>query len=246
MGQGAERDGIGRDGAAIRATPRRVQRGTGHVLQRRLHLLLHLVSGADIARHIHPQGTGGADEAGMLAGAVVVQGRRLGAGARQVPRRLGIAGPVRAAFQAARLLPGLAQHGGGGLGMQRLAGMGGAGERQLRFRQAEAIGRAALDQRQGLDHLHRRARENGPLHIAGGEDEPALRIHHREGPRMARFHLGTARDFHQNRIFHACFLPRDGPGIQGRRLPVPGVCPAFPGRGIRPLTCRPGGSPCGW
>ena len=76
--------------------------------------------------------TGEADEAGMLAGAVIVESCRLAAGLGERSRRRLAHRPMRAAFQAAGVAAGLPEHAERGLRMQLLAGMRGDRERDPR------------------------------------------------------------------------------------------------------------------
>ncbi len=158
----------------------------GHLFQRGAHGLLHGMAGLHIADRVLVEAAGEADETGMLAGAVVVERGRLepglgdGAGGSLVHR------PMRAAFEAIwrRALP--SEHAEGGLGMVRLAGMRGDGERDLGLGQAVMVGGAALQQRQGLDRLHRRARKDRAVDIAEREHHAAIGIDDDHGTAMAR------------------------------------------------------------
>ena len=71
-------------------------------------LALRGMVGADIARRVETEMAGEADEAGMLARAIVVEGRRRLAGAHQGDRRLLARGHLRAAFEIAGLRPAAA------------------------------------------------------------------------------------------------------------------------------------------
>jgi hypothetical protein len=150
-------------------------RGAGQVvagggLQRGRHLAHHRVVGPHVARRKRAQvgrprarhQAAQADEAGVLARAVVVQRAGLGAGGGQRLDAAVVVGPVRAALQRCRIHAGLGQHAGGvaraglaAVAQASAAAVRGAGQRQLGVGQAQRVGRAAGHQRQRLQHLAR-------------------------------------------------------------------------------------------
>ena len=102
---------------------------------------------------------------------------------------------------SARLVePGFGEHPRRERHMRGLAGMRGAGERKLLIAEAEAIRRPALDQRQRLDRLDRRARENRPLDVAEREHDAAVRVDHNPRAAMLRFDAPASRDFDDDGI----------------------------------------------
>ena len=103
---------------------------------------------------------GEADEAGMLARAVVVQLAGLMAGADERFGGTGAGRQMGAAFEIGLAPPRFGEHRRGCRDMARLAAVGGAGERQFGIAEAVAVGGAALDQRQGLQRLDRGARKD--------------------------------------------------------------------------------------
>jgi hypothetical protein len=204
IGERGERHRVGRDRAAI--DPHGVHRvgRTREILKRLADGFLHRVLAPHIAPRVLVESAGEADETRMLARAIVVERTGLGARNRQSPGRGFAHGPVGAAFEAIPVLARLGEHGGGGLGVSRLAGMGGAGERDLRIGEPEPVGDAAFHQRQHLKPLHGRAREDGVLPIAQREHGSAIRIDHLHGAAMARLHLLPTGDLDENRIVHEC------------------------------------------
>ena len=105
--------------------------------------------------------------------------------------------------------------------MLRLAGMRGAGERDLGVRQPVFVGEPALDERQGLQRLDGGARIDAALDVADGKHRRALGVDDRDRATMARFDLGAAGDLDQNRIVHdaACesagFVRRGAGPVKG-------------------------------
>ena len=166
----------GRDRAAVDAALVFRYADAGQRLDRGAHLALHRMAGRHIAVMIDAARAGDADEARMLAGAIVVQRRRRTAGARERLARGLVRGPVRAAFERRAVEPGARQHAARDRDMRRLAAMTGAGKREFLVAEAVAVGRAALDQRQRLQRLHGRARKHRRRDIA--EREHASRRRH--------------------------------------------------------------------
>ncbi|MBM3629987.1 MAG: hypothetical protein FJX21_19500, partial [Alphaproteobacteria bacterium] len=60
--------------------------------------------------------------------------------------------------------------------MAGLAAMARAGDRELRLRKREGVGGAALHQRQRLQELDRRAREDRRVDVAAGGEDAAIDI----------------------------------------------------------------------
>ncbi len=165
------------DGAAALADRRvGVEPVSGDLTDRLGNEALHLVVDADIAAGIDALGAGEADEAGMLARAVVVERRRLASGTGEGVCRGGARGPVRAAFECRFSQPRLRQHARGGLDVARLAAMRGAGEGQFGVAEAVAIGGAALDEGQRLQRLDGGAWIDRLVDVADGEDDLAVGV----------------------------------------------------------------------
>ena len=108
---------------------------------------------------------------------------------------------------------GLGEHGGGGGDMSGLAGMGGAGQRQLLVAQPEPVRRAAFNQRQRLDRLHRRARENRPLDVAKRERRHAVGVDDDASATMPGLDAAAAPNFDDDGIVAHMHLRRC-PGIE--------------------------------
>ena len=102
---------------------------------------------------------------------------------------------MRAAFERARLAPAFGQHRARRLDMHRLAGMRGAGERDLRAAQAITIRRAALDERQRLQRLDGGARKHWRFDIAKRQHGSAVRIADGDRAAMDALDPRAARDF---------------------------------------------------
>ncbi len=109
---------------------------------------------------------------------------------------------MRAAFERALVAPRLGEHRLRQRDMLVLAGVGGAGERNLPVAQAQPVGGAALDERQGLERLDRRARIDRSLDVAEGERDCAIRIDDRARPAMGGFDPPATKDFDHNRVGH--------------------------------------------
>ncbi len=179
----------------------------------------------------------------MLARAVVVERRGLAAGAGEALRRRCARGPVRAAFQGRLGEAGLGQHGRGGLGVARLAGMRGTGQRQFRMAEAIAVGGSALDQRQGLQRLDGRARIDRLLDVADREDDAACRVanhraprwtHSTLSPRRTSTRIGSVRDMGRLGV-----TKRGGLPIRPLRLgqPLPRRGASVQGEGLHHRAC---------
>ena len=146
------------------------------VLERAAHRPLHRVLRPDIALRVLAEAAGEADEAGMLAGAVVVQRARLAAGRGERARR----GLVRSA-NACRIRGSRRRARPSPASRAAVATCAGSPECEAQAsaisasRQPVAVGGAALDQRQRLQRLDGRARKDRPLDIAGGRTPPRRR-----------------------------------------------------------------------
>ena len=76
--------------------------------------------------------------------------------------------------------------------MHIIAAMRGAGDRQLLIAEPKRVGRPALDQRHGLQRLHRRAREHRSLDIAEREHEAPLSVGNGDRAGMAALDDGPS------------------------------------------------------
>ena len=93
------------------------------------------------------------------------------------------------------------------------AGMRGAGERDLRRAEAEAVGGARLDERDRLQRLDRRAGKDGRGHIADGRHDLAVRPHHGDGAGVHALDQRPARQLDEDGISHVlntCNAAKDG------------------------------------
>ena len=86
--------------------------------------------------------------------------------------------------------------------MRRLAAVGRAGERNLLIAEPVALRRAAFDERQRLQGLHRRARIDRPRHVTKRQHGRAIGIRDGDGPAMAAFDEPPAHHLDKNRITH--------------------------------------------
>jgi len=77
-----------------------------------------------------------------------------------------------------------------------------AGERDLWGAETEAIGGAALEERQGLQRLDGRAGEDRPGDVADGRHHLAVGADHGEGAGVHALHQGTAGELDQDRVAH--------------------------------------------
>ena len=175
--------------------------GAGKVFQHGAHLPLHRMFGPEIIGRVGAHRASEAEEAGMLAGAIVVQRRgptrtrqRISGGLRNRP--------MHAAAQRGSIEASLRQHALDAGDMRRLAAMRCAGERQLFVAEAITVGRPALDKRNRLQRLDRRARKDPRCDIANGQHAAAFGITHRHGAAVTALHQRPARHFDQDRIAH--------------------------------------------
>ena len=211
-GDGGERREVGWDGAAVGGAIGLGHGGAGGGPHGLGHARHGGMIGADIAARIMAARDGGADKAGVFAGAVVVQrgGRLSGGGERPCGRRA--AGPVGAAFQAGGFAAGLFQHGVRRCRVFGQAGVRGAGQGELRVGEGEAVSGALGEQGQGLQRLDGRAREDRLVRVAAGQHQAALRVGHGEAAGVAGLDMRAAEDFGQD---HGAGRGARGPVRQG-------------------------------
>ena len=144
-----------------------------------------------------------AEEAGVFAGAIVVQGGRRRPGPGERVGGVCAQRPVRPAAQGFHARAALGEDCGRPRDMFGLAGMRGAGERQLLGRETEAVGRAALDERESLKRLHRGARKRRPLDVAEAEHQPPQGIDHRARAAMGGLDSIATEDLDYCWVRHA-------------------------------------------
>ena len=126
--------------------------------------------------------------------------RRFLSGPDQLARRLFGDRHLRTAFEIGAAPPGLRQHRRRRLDVARLAVVRGAGERQFGIAEAVAVGGTALDERQGLQRLHGRAREYGLLDIADGSAAASGGVDHDNRAAVPALDHRAAGDFDQDRV----------------------------------------------
>ena len=114
-----------------------------------------------------------------------------------------------AALQRRFFQPCLGKHRLRKLDMHGLSVVGGAGERQLAVAEAEGISGPAFNQRQRLDRLHGRAREDRAPDISDLEHGATVRVVNGHGAAVPAFHILSTENFDENRIGHA-FTKLDG------------------------------------
>ena len=214
----AQRDGVGRDRAAVGAAWGDVQVVSGGSLQRIGDLPHHRMPGLHVTRQKPARLAIGdvaaqADEARVLAGAVVVQCGRLLARCGHRLQGPVVVGPVRTALQGADVQPGLVQHRRRGGRVHALAAVRRAGQRQFGIAQAEAVGRARRHQRQRLQHLDGRSREDRSVDVTERGVERAIGID--DGDRAAVEGLDDPA---------ACDFDEDRGGEGGRMHPATVAC----------------------
>ena len=188
-----QRDGEGRDRAAVGAARRRGQIAARRRLQRGGDRAHHRVvrpgrspprSGAGRPPPCSRQATH--RKPACLPEQLLVTRARLRGPRRRAraPRRSyeGHCVPHSSALGSSPALPSMRSTDGG---VRRLAAVRGAGHGELCVVEAELIGRAALDQRQRLQHLDGRAREDGAVDVAERRRRPRRRHRARRSRRGA-------------------------------------------------------------
>jgi hypothetical protein len=81
-------------------------------------------------------------------------------------------------------------------GVHGLAGVRGAGQRELLVRDGMGCGRTALHERQGLKGLERRSRIDQPVNVPERKARIAGHVANRDGAPVHAFHLGAPGEFH--------------------------------------------------
>src|SRR5690606_30033151 len=166
-----------------------VMRGAGDCLHRIPYQFLLTMACRDIAAMVNIEMPAGAQEAGMLPRAVVVERIGRATRSREGHRRCMAGGPMRATFQRRLVQASLGQHGASEFDMFALAGMGGAGERQFPVAEAIGVSRTGFHQRKRLDRLDGRARKDGTLGVTGLPQLAAIGIINRYRAAMDAFQI---------------------------------------------------------
>ena len=212
VGERMQGDGVGRDGATVDPGDFIVETDAGQVRKRRRDFALNRVVRRHVAGRIDSERGGEANEARVLARAIVVERDRSLAGSRQGVGRSFAERPMRPTFEGSFVAACFCEDRLGGGDVTLLAGVRGAGERNLVFDQAQPIRRAARNQRQGLQRLDRGTGVDWAVHIAEGEHGRAVRIYDDGRASMGRFDPLPTQDFDDDRVqlaslFKATFPP---------------------------------------
>ena len=200
---------VGRDRAAVGAARRLRQVAAGGRLQRRGDRAHHRVLGADVAARepaqvgAAVQAAGEAEEAGVLARAVVVQRARLAARRRRArcatSSIAASACRIRARSASSPALASMRSTTAMCAGSPLCEAQASASSSSSR---PSAVGGAALDQRQRLQHLDGRAREDRPLDVAERGDDRAVGIDDGDRAAVHRLARVAAHGFDEDRVVH--------------------------------------------
>ncbi len=197
-----QRQGPGRDRAAVdRATPI-VQRDPGDPLERRFDRALHRMRRIGVTRRIRPHRAGDAQKSGVLAGAIVVERGGLASGPRQRLRGGRMDRRVRPAGERGRIEPGAREHALDQCDVRRLTRVRSRCERQLVLAEAEAIRGTGFDERQRLQRLDRGTGKHRARDVAQAEHCVAVGIDHGGCAAMLALEERAADDFDEYRICH--------------------------------------------
>ncbi len=143
------------------------------LLERHPHGLLHRVAWVHVFRTT-AQMPGHGQESAMLARAIVVGLVRTPACPAQCVTSGGACRRMDTATQVRLGQADLGQPLGGKPGMDLVTAVGGASQRQMPVREPCRVRRPALHQRQRLEHLAGRARQNHPARVAPSLDHRAI------------------------------------------------------------------------
>ena len=108
--------------------------------------------------------------------------------------------PVRAALERADVEPGLGEHPLDDGDVRRLAVVRCAGDRELLVVEAQAVGGAALDQRDRLQQLDGRARKDRAIDVAERDQPLAVGVEHGDGAAMRRLARVAAHRLDEDRV----------------------------------------------
>ena len=196
-------------------------------------LLLHPMVGPLIAAWIEPAMECRGEHAGMLAGAIIVDGLGAAARARQLPRRPLADRPMRPASELTLVEPSLGEQRAHRGDVNRVAAMRGAGDGELGLTETERVGGAALDQRNGLQGLDGGARKYRTRHIAERQQEMSISVGDGDGAAMAALDQAPARHLDEDRIVVRGFDHAAAMTTGARRAPHrPGAGSKMPGTGL--------------
>ncbi len=200
--QAHQRQRPGRRRAAIDGAVVLRQRHAGQAFDGVPNQALHRMRRLGVVRAVGAGGASDAEKARVLARAIVVDRARRTTATRQRLRRRLVNWPVRAAFERGGVEPRGRKHARCCRHMIGLAGMRGAGQRQLLGAKAVEVSSTAFHQRERLQRLHRRARIDRGLDVAKRQHWPAAGIDHGDGAGVPAFDQRPAQDLDQNGITH--------------------------------------------
>ena len=148
--------------------------------------------------------------------------------------------PMGAAGKVALIEPRASEQASHGLDMHAIAAMRGASHGKLGIAEPERIGSTAFDEGNGLERLHRGAREDRTLHIAKRQQEPSGRIGDGDRARMAALHNRPPHHLDEHGIVGGGHAHAAAMRMGARRAPqVPGDESNRPGHGAPQETQRP-------
>ena len=164
------------------------------------HRALRTTLRVEVADRVVAQMDAQSEKACVLPRAVVVQRGGLHTLPPQGPGRGTARGPMGTALQTLGAKPQASEHALDDRHVDRLAVVGGDRQGQLLGAEAEAIGCATLDQRQGLDGLRRAPSEDGTLERAGAVDAAPVTVDQHPSTAMLGLDRMAAPHAGQNRI----------------------------------------------
>ena len=168
------REGENERAAPVDAEPYLVGRDPGHGGDVPQVELLQRVRGVDVLAHLPTGGDARCQHRAVLAGAVVVQRRRLHAAGHQRAGGRLVQRGVRPAEEVLRAEADPPEEPARRLDVERLAAVGAARQRQLGVGHREAVGGAGEHGGERLDRLRRGAEEHRRVHVARRGDQPSL------------------------------------------------------------------------
>jgi hypothetical protein len=171
-----------------------------------------------------------AKKTGMFSRAVVVQPTGCFIGQNEFGRVFHSARPLRATFEVIFGETRLHQHDTCGIGVNLLAIMRGTGKRQFCVAEIQRLRGTGFHQRDGLQGLDCRARENSSLEIANTANQLATGINNRNAAAMQAFGQLAAGHVHKGRIGHQGLVSLD---LNGLRFYADSACAAVKKRDRR-------------
>ena len=191
---------VAKFGAEQPSMPQPGLAASAHLLEGGADGLLHRVVDLDVlgpAAEVAVEG----EKARVLARAVVVELAGGEAGRAQTVALGGVVGDLGAAAEVGLGQPQVGEPGGDAGDVHLGAVVGGAGEGEALGR--EAVGGAALDEGQGLEHLAGRAREDHRVGVAPGGDDAAGGVADHRVAAVDRFAQAAAPGLdHRHRFSH--------------------------------------------